>query len=356
MRDRGWLGTRKGLFRLQKNTGGWEIADVAFRGHPVSYVFVDPRDGAIYAALNLGHFGAKLHRSDDDGATWTEVAVPVFPEGEGAPTLKQIWSMEAAGPNVEDGLWLGTIPGGLFQSRDRGASWQLNEPLWNHPSRAKWFGGGADDPAIHSICVDPRNPQHVRIAVSCGGVWRTFDGGQTWAIGGIGMRADFMPPDEQMNPEIQDPHLMVQCPADPDTLWVQHHNGIFRSTDGADSWEEVTGLDVSLFGFAVAVHPANPLRAWFIPAIKDEMRIPVDGRLVVTRTDDGGKTGTVLTNGLPAENCYDLVFRHALAIDETGDQLLFGSTTGNAYATENGGDTWTALPWHLPPVYVAKLA
>ena len=64
------VGSRKGLltFSPAAGPGGWALADTAFLGEPVSALLPDPRDGALYAALNLGHFGVKLHRSDDGGA------------------------------------------------------------------------------------------------------------------------------------------------------------------------------------------------------------------------------------------------------------------------------------------------
>jgi len=357
MADQLWVGTRKGLFRLRHvREAGWQVVDIAFKGSPVSAVLHDPRDGSLYAALNLGHFGVKLHRSPDGGQTWQEMTAPSYPvvEGETGLSVKQIWAIEPAGPTVEEGLWIGTIPGDLFKSTDGGQSWQLNTALAEDSHRKQWFGGGADDPAIHSICVDPRDSRKILLGVSCGGVWRSEDGGQSWAIGGPGMIAEYMPPDQQDNPHVQDPHRLVQCPSSPDHLWVQHHNGVFRSTDWAESWERVQNLAVSEFGFAVAVHPHDPQTAWFVPAIKDEVRIPVDGKLVVTRTRDGGATSEALTEGLPQDHCYDLVFRHAMDIDATGQRLAFGSTTGHVYVTENGGDDWQELPWHLPPIYVVR--
>ena len=135
---------------------------------------------------------------------------------------------------------------------------------------------------------------------------------------------------------------------------MQHHNGVFRSTDNAESWQEVANVQPSVFGFGVAVHPRDPLTAWFVPAVKDECRVPVDARLVVARTRDGGQTFEVLRNGLPQEHCYDLVFRHALDIDASGERLAIGSTTGGLWVTEDGGDLWTCVSTHLPPVYAVR--
>jgi photosystem II stability/assembly factor-like uncharacterized protein len=247
------------------------------------------------------------------------------------------------------------VPGGLFRSDDTGASWGLVRSLWDRPERKRWFGGGKDRAGIHSICVDPRDSRHVTIAVSCGGVWQTRDGGASWEVSGPGLRAEFMPPDLQLDPGIQDVHHLVSCAAHPDALWVQHHNGIFRSTDGAASWSELKASPSS-FGFAVAVHPRLPDTAWFVPAIKDEKRIPVEGRLVVTRTRDGGRSFEALSRGLPQAWAYDLVLRHALDVDASGDRLLFGSTTGNLWVSEDQGDSWSALANHLPPIYCVKFA
>jgi hypothetical protein len=158
----------------------------------------------------------------------------------------------------------------------------------------------------------------------------------------------------QFEPNIQDPHRMVQSPTSPDHFWVQHHNGIFHSTDGARTWRELTGIAPSVFGFAVAVHPKDAKTAWFVPGVKDETRIPVGGKLVVNRTRDGGASFESLTRGLPQEHCYDLVYRHALDVDETGDRLAFGSTTGGVWLTEDGGDSWRMLDARLPPVSAVR--
>jgi photosystem II stability/assembly factor-like uncharacterized protein len=168
------------------------------------------------------------------------------------------------------------------------------------------------------------------------------------------MRAEYMPPERQMDPNIQDPHIMVMCREKPDSLWVQHHNGIFRSNDAARSWQEIKTASPSVFGFAVAVHPSDPETAWFVPARKDEYRYPVDAKVVVSRTRDGGKTFEVLRKGLPQEHAYDLTFRHSLDIDETGRRLAFGSTTGSLWITEDQGDSWTCVSEHLPPVYCVR--
>ncbi|MEE9157906.1 MAG: exo-alpha-sialidase, partial [Gammaproteobacteria bacterium] len=140
----------------------------------------------------------------------------------------------------------------------------------------------------------------------------------------------------------------------PDIFWCQHHGGIYLSTDNCHSWRAISDVSPSGFGFAVVVHPSNADTAWFVPAIKDEKRFPVDGKVVVTRTRDGGKSFDVLREGLPQKHAYDLVYRHALDVDGTGDSLAFGSTSGSLWISEDGGDHWTNVSTHLPPIHCVR--
>lgn len=357
------ISTRKGLFELEQDKGAWRITNSNFLGEPVSMSLYDRRDGTLYAALNLGHFGVKMHRRDPGSSMWTEIAVPTYPtqpedrKGDPFPwKLKMIWSLECGGPDQPGVLWAGTLPGGLFRSNDRGNSWQLVESLWNVTERTEWFGGGYDEPGIHSICVDPRDSKRILIGISSGGVWVSDDDGISWTVRTSGMRADYMPPEQAEQPQSQDPHRIVQCPSMPDALWCQHHNGIWRTTDYAAKWERLKpqAADTSDFGFAVAVHPQDPDRAWFVPAGADQRRVPVNAALSVTRTRDGGKSFEVLRNGLPQEHCYDLIYRHGLALADDGENLLMGSTSGNVWASTNGGDAWQEVSSCLPPIYAIQ--
>lgn len=366
MADRLLVSSRKGLFIINRHGGDWVLDKPHFYGQNVTLTLHDPRDGSIYAALNLGHFGAKVHRSTDGGQTWQELPPPVYPEGleiivgDGKPTLpaslKMIWALEPGAASQPGRLWAGTLPGGLFRSDEHGATWELVRSLWDRPERAQWGGGGADAPGIHSICIDPRDPNIVRLGVSSGGIWKTEDDGRTWALQGKGMRGDFLPPELEFEPNAQDVHRLAQSPTAPDIFWVQHHNGIFKSEDGANTFREIKDVKPAVFGFPVVAHPTNPNVAWFVPGVKDEFRIPVDGKLVVTRTRDGGQTFEILRNGLPQEHCYDLVYRHALDVDPTGNQLAFGSTTGGLWHSDDQGDSWQTISVHLPPIHAVEFA
>jgi photosystem II stability/assembly factor-like uncharacterized protein len=356
------VGSRKGLFILEAGRHGGHPERPHFPGEPVTQVLHDPADGTLYAALRLGHFGVKLKRSSDGGASWEDVAAPAFPPkpGEGpwkddpTPwTVDLVWSLEAGGGR----LWAGALPAGLFVSSDRGQSWELVRSLWERPERREWFGGGYDHAGIHSILVDPRDPRHLTIAVSCGGIWQTHDGGETWSNTSEGLDAGgYMPPERRFDGNIQDVHRIATCAAQPDVIWAQHHGGLYRSTDGGLHWQAIPAPAPSGFGFAVAAHPVDPNRAWFVPAHSDAQRIPVDGCMVVTETRDGGRSFQSLGYGLPPQHAYHLVYRHGLACADDGRTLAMGSTTGGLWFSEDEGAHWHCISRDLPPIAAVRFA
>ena len=353
------IGTSKGLVVYKRKHKEWRSDGAAFLGSPVSVAWADGRSGTWWVALAHRHWGQKMHRSDDGGKSWEEVAAPHYPDDarlkNGKPaTLRKVWTMAHAGADRPGELYLGTEPGGLFHSRDNGDSWQLVEALWDHPSRhEEWFGAGRDHPFIHSIVVDPRDSDHLYIAVSCAGVFETTDGGSTWVARNRGLIAAYLP-----NPEAEighDPHMMFACRRDPDVLWQQNHCGIFRSVNAGESWENISGKGgFPDYGFALAIDEDDPLRAWVIPAVSDEVRVAVDQALCVCRTEDGGKSWQALRKGLPQEDCFDIVFRHSF--DRDGSRLAFGTTTGNLYLSEDSGDSWITLNNNLPRIDFLRFA
>ena len=75
------VGTRKGTFILEKANGAWRPRLAGHIGAGVNFVARDPVRGTLWAALGHGHWGAKLSRSTDDGATWTDAPQLKYPEG-----------------------------------------------------------------------------------------------------------------------------------------------------------------------------------------------------------------------------------------------------------------------------------
>lgn len=394
MSDRILLGTRKGTVFVDRTAGGWKPRPIAHAGLSVSYAARDPRDGTVWVAMDHAHWGPKLSRSRDDGATWEHLTQISYPEGarfveqhlpsptdepsppDAPPTYKEatllkVWVLAFGGADEPGTLYAGTLPGGLFVSRDGGDSWVLNRPLWNHESRGgdlfvgpathrnHWGGTpaavayGEFVPGIHSVVVDPRDPKHLFVAVSCAGVLESRDGGESWASANRGMLNDYLPdPTTEWG---HDPHFVTACAQEPDWMWQQNHAGVFVSADGARTWRRVSQPERGVhFGFPIATDAADGKTAWIVPARGDGERMSFDGGLFVARTTDGGETWQDLREGLPQTNAYDIVYRHAL--DASGDRVCFGSTTGNVYLSEDRGDHWMCLGTNFPPVHSVRFA
>lgn len=355
------LGTRKGFIKMQRNGRDWHIQHQAFPGVPISHAMQDPRSGTTWACADHGHWGQKLYRSTDGGANFTEIPAPQYPtdaviydiwaDGAEKPAaVSYLWTIVPGGTDQPQTLYIGTEPGGLFRSDDGGDTWLLVEGLWDHPSRPQnWFGGGRDQAGLCSLVVDPRNSNHLIAGISVGGVYESFDGGETWTGRNNGLIAEYLPdPHSEYG---HDPHCVVAAPANPDVLWQQNHCGVFRSLDSGHHWENVSDGPIK-FGFPIVVDEQDPNTAWVVPGISDEQRMAVDGALFVGRTEDGGKSWQHLRQGLPQQACYDITFRHALDLD--GKQLVFGTTSGNLFYSANRGDEWRCLGNYFPPIYSAR--
>ena len=386
------LGTRKGTIIVDRTTSGWRPRAIEHAGIPVCYAARDPRDGTLWASLDHGHWGPKLSRSRDGGATWVDVSSLKYPEGaryivkvlpmpdfdpaapSGAPeyadaSVYKIWNIAFGAAHQPGRLYAGTIPGGLFVSDDGGDTWALNRPLWNHESRGGdlfagdatsencWSGTpasidyGVFEPGIHSIVIDPRNADHLYVAASSAGVIESTDGGKTWVGRNRGMLNDYMP--EPESAWGHDPHFVAACNGQPDHLWQQNHCGVFYSSDGAKNWKKVSAPEAGVhFGFPIAVDAHDGRTAWIVPARSDAARMALSDGLCVARTTDGGQSWQVQRNGLPQAHAYDVVLRHSL--DVAGDCVCFGSTSGNVYLSEDRGDTWQCLGSNFPPVYSVR--
>jgi photosystem II stability/assembly factor-like uncharacterized protein len=384
------VGTRKGTFFVERENGRWRARLAGHAGVGVNFAARDPHSGRLWALLGHGHWGAKLSCSDDDGATWADAGTQItYPEGAryigqemyedpeseyGAgwktsfreATLLKLWVIGFGPPNR---VYVGTIPGGLFESHDGGATFELNRPLWNHESRGgdlfvgdglgetKWFGTPASEgefaPGIHSILVDPRDPDRLLVGVSTAGILETTDGGKSWHSRNRGMKLEHEPdPDAEWG---HDAHYVALCSAQPNHVWQQNHAGVYYSSDGAASWTLVSNPDQGVhFGFPVAVDENDGETAWVVPGHSDERRTTVDGSLFVARTADGGKTWQQLRAGLPQHQAYDVVYRHAL--DCRRGTLAFGTTTGNLYVSDDHGESWQTVGNNLPPIYSTRFA
>ncbi len=347
------IGTAKGLV-LYDVTGKPRHAGTFFAGFNVNMVYTDPRNGRWWVGVNHKHWGSKLHFSDDKGSTWHSAALPKFgdhtlPNGNKAK-LRQIWCMAAGGTDQPDVLWMGTDPGGLFKSENGGRSFELVETLWYHPSRKdemQWFGAGSDYPFIHTIIVDPFQSDHVYIAVSCAGIFETTDGGSTWHPRNEGLVAAYLP-----NPRAEvghDPHMVRMAQQNPAVMWQQNHCGVFYSLNGGGNWVDVSRKEtLPYYGFALTMDQEIPSKAWVIPVESDEQRMAPNLMLQVMKTEDFGKTWADDSRGLPQEEVFDIVLRHAFERKQT--KMIFGTTNGNVFYRPDDEATWEMVTHHLTKI------
>ncbi|MEV4195428.1 WD40/YVTN/BNR-like repeat-containing protein [Streptomyces toxytricini] len=351
-------GTRKGLFiGRSRDSGPWRFEGPHFNAQAVYAVAVDRRRPVprLLVGGDSSHWGPSVFTSDDLGATWREPAQPAvrFPKDTGA-SLERVWQLHPAGPEAPDVVYAGTEPAALFRSADRGESFELVRPLWEHPTRGDWMPGGGGE-GLHTVLTHPADPAAVTVAVSTAGVFRTRDGGGSWAPSNRGVSAVFLP-DPQ--PEWgQCVHKVARDAGDPDRLYLQNHWGVYRSDDAGGSWTDIGSGLPSDFGFAVAAHPRRPGTAYVFPLNADSDRVPAEHRCRVFRTSDAGATWEPLTRGLPAGDHYGTVLRDALCTDDADPAgVYFGNRNGELYASRDDGDSWELLAEHLPDVLCVRAA
>jgi photosystem II stability/assembly factor-like uncharacterized protein len=343
------VGTRKGLFQLQGEPGEpFEVTGRAFAGEPVEHAMRDPRSGRVLASVTSAFYGPKIWHTDDPAGEWEQASGVELPEG-GDMALERIWVIVAG--EAEGLLYAGGDPGVLFESRDGGATWELNRGLWEEPSRPSWQPGGGGL-CLHSIATWPGDPDRLALAISAAGVWLTDDGGASWRRGIEGLGADYVPeeaPDEQVPLCI---HRLHRAPRRPERMFMQFHGGVYRSDDAGESWNDIAAGLPSDFGFPLAIDPADPDSAYLIPLTADTDRVTPAGRVGVYETRDAGDSWAARGDGLPQDDAYLTVLREAFDWAGEGEelQLYFGATSGEVFGSGDAGASWGTVAPRLPPV------
>lgn len=364
-----YLSTRKGVWiaTAGANRRKWSLSNPSFLGHQCHHVVLDPRDRkTLLCASRQWHLGPTVFRSLDNGKTWAEAATPPqFEKGEprGRAVDHVFWL--TPGHAKEPGVWYaGTSPKGLFRSEDGGVHWTPISGFNDHPEQTKWVGSDKDETPdggkLHSILVDPRDPNHLYVAMSGGGMFESLDAGQDWHPFNKGVAVHELLPPKADGSEYEyghDPHCVVQHPLVPDRLWQQNHCGMYRIDRPAERWVRVGDAmpkEIGDVGFPIVTHPRDPDTAWVFPmdGTKDWPRTPPDAKPAIYRTRDAGVTWQRRDAGFPRKNAWWTVKRQAMCADERDPAGLYlGTTSGEVWASDDEGESYHNLFSHMPHIF-----
>ena len=379
------VGTRKGAFILESDgkREKWNVSGPHFAGWEIYHLKGSPVDpNRIYASQSSGWFGQIIQRSDDGGKTWHQPGTPAgqgstipagppkaesnkfaydaSPETGKALTthqwydgtqhpweFKRVWHLEPSLSDPET-VYAGVEDAAIFRSTDGGNNWQELPGLRGHGTGPKWQPG-AGGMCLHTIILDPSNPQRMWIAISAAGAFRTDDGGKSWKPINQGLRSQYIPdPNAEVGHCV---HHIAMNPKRPGTLFMQKHWDVMRSDNAGDQWTEVSGNLPTDFGFVIDIHAHEPDTIYVVPIKSDSEHYVHEGKLRVFRSRSGGNEWEPLTKGLPQKDCYVNVLRDAMSVDSLDKcGIYFGTTGGQVYASADAGDSWAAIVRDLPAV------
>ena len=355
------VGTRKGAFILTSDgkRQKWHVDGPHFAGFEMYHLKGSPVDpNRIYASQCSGWFGQLIQRSSDGGKSWEPVGnkflydgIPgthQWYDGTAHPwEFKRVWHME---PSLTDPdtVYAGVEDAAMFKTTDAGLTWNELSGLRGHGTGSQW-APGAGGMGLHTILIDPTNPQRMFIAISAAGAFRTDDGGTTWKPINKGLSSLHIP---DATAEVGHcVHRIAMHPSNPNRLFMQKHWDVLRTDNAGEQWEEISGNLPTDFGFVIDVHAHEPNTIYVVPIKSDSEHFPIDGKLQVFRSRTGGNEWEALTNGLPQSNCYVNILREAMAVDSLDScGIYFGTTGGQVYASADAGDTWAPIVRDLPAV------
>jgi photosystem II stability/assembly factor-like uncharacterized protein len=338
-----FVGTTEGGFSFEKGKTSWKKRGPFLKKESVSHYAYDKKSRTLYAAtLTDG-----VHLSKDMGKTWKPI--------NNGLAIRKIWTV-AVSSHDSNLLFAGSHYSHLFKSENKGKSWEDVESLYKVDGRKDWgidWTFGTIGNCIHTVLVDPVDPNRIYFVSSLGGPFRSDDGGTKWERIRNGL-LDFctLTDDKRHIEEVHTcTHRLAFAPSNSDVIYQQNHCGVYRTDSNGDYWTDIsTGLP-DRHGFPIAVLAKKNEESIFVtPAYQgkcDRHNSCILGDLEAYRSTDGGRNWEKRSNGLP-QKVHTCVLRHGMSSNSSG--VFFGTTTGEVYGTLNDGDSWDTIAKSLPRI------
>ncbi|MDH3442780.1 MAG: hypothetical protein OEN50_02550 [Deltaproteobacteria bacterium] len=338
-----WTATQDGLVLFERGEAGdWRESHRALRGQHISSIIFESTTGMIFA----GAFFGSVFSSDDGGKSWERRDKGI--------AVHDVYSLAT---NVVDGevrIYAGTQPAHLFVSENLGQHWQELTALRAVPTTAQWsFPAPPHVAHTKFITFDPFEPKTIYACIEQGAFLKSADSGKSWReLNTVGLLADKNRPVEHF----YDVHRCLIDPRAPGNIYVTGGAGLYVTNTGGETWERWTSPDWAsdVYPDGFVWNPKNPDLMFVATAEHNPQTWRKAGPAAraegkIFRSQDGGKNWKRLRAGLPESLKHEF---GALCLEESnGICSIFGGTTGGElYCSENGGESWTCISSDLAPI------
>jgi photosystem II stability/assembly factor-like uncharacterized protein len=311
-----------GVFRRPAGADKWDHVLPDLETYTVNIHPTDPN--IVFAGTSDG-----VYRSTDRGATFQRAAFP---------DKTQIWSFLVDAGN-RDLVYAGASPIAMYRSEDRGATWRkLPDP--GMPDRAVMPFACR----VMRLAQHPSNPDTIYAALEVNGVMKTTDGGESWQDCSTDLiRLAQLPHlkskivSDTYNEGMLDGHAIAISAADPDAVILAVRMGLFRTADGGKSWQdmELGRFSNTTYGRDIKVSPTDPNTLYAALSVAAASK---DGALY--RSTDKGETWSRFDK----VQVHGTIMSVALHNSDAKQVYLGARYDGEVFGTEDGGETWAAMP------------
>jgi photosystem II stability/assembly factor-like uncharacterized protein len=296
-----YVATNDYIYKTRDGGKTWENLSKGMSHSRVISMAIDPQ---FPATVYAGTKGDAIYKSYDGGQRWVSQRA-----GLDDVTISSVVNQFVFDPGENTHLFVATTMG-VFESQNAGETWQ------------KRMDGMKEVLMVVTLAMDPVRATHLYAGTS-GGVYKTVNRGAGWEKVNNGL----VPPDLLKSSRALGVTVMQIDPSNPDTVYAATLNGIYKTTDGAQSWKRI----------------AESLPDQMISAMVLDRSAPntiyVASRKGIHKSQDGGVSWKELNDGLSSLNVRSLVQ------SMTDPNVWYVGTNGSGlYRSENGGNIWIAMP------------